>query len=230
MARGDQIYAMREWIGISSVYEHHGIDCGDGTVIHYRKTDTAEVARTSIALFGQGKPITIKVQPVALLPDTVVERAESRLGEQRYDLLTNNCEHFATWCKTGRNESEQLAGFGLQLDRLQGVDLRRLIEGTTRDRSPEAAIALFHQALGDIAGAHRTLQTQYQRAKQDADTWQRVAQTALDQGREDLARAALHRKVTAKKKMNTFTQHLAELVEVQLTLEQNRRLSEQKLR
>ncbi|MGD1907987.1 MAG: lecithin retinol acyltransferase family protein [Leptolyngbyaceae cyanobacterium] len=214
MARGDQVYVMREWIGISSVYEHHGIDCGDGTVIHYRKTEMAQVSRTSMALFGQGNPISIKVQPLAFLPEHVVERAESRLGEQRYDLLTNNCEHFATWCKTGRNESEQLAGFGLQLDRFKLKDLRRLIEGTSRDRAPETAIALFQQALGDISGAHQTLQKQYQRAKDDANTWQRVAQTALNRGREDLARAALHRKVQAKKRMDTLTQQLAELVEV----------------
>ena len=34
MAKGDQIYVMRELLGIPSIYEHHGIDCGDGTVIH----------------------------------------------------------------------------------------------------------------------------------------------------------------------------------------------------
>lgn len=229
MARGDQVYVMRPWIGLASVYEHHGIDCGDGTVIHYRKTGAAAVSRTSMALFDQGQPITIKRQPVAFLPDAVVERAKSRLGERRYDLLLNNCEHFATWCKTGRNESEQVAGFGFQLDRFKGVNLRRLIEGTTRDRSPEDAISLFKQALGDISGAHHTLQTQYQRAKHDADTWQRVAQTALNRGREDLARAALHRKVKAQKKMDMLTQQLTELVEVQLTLEQSRRQSEQGL-
>jgi hypothetical protein len=183
MARGDQVYVMRPWIGISSVYEHHGIDCGDGTIIHYRKTDTAEVARTSRECFSRGKPVSLKHQSVAFLPDSVVERAESRLGEQQYDLLTNNCEHFATWCKTGRNESEQLAGFGLQLDRFKGVDFRQLIEGMARDR-PDA-LALFQQAQGDISGAHRTLQAQYQRAKKDVDTWQRVAQTALTQSRED---------------------------------------------
>ena len=32
----------------------------------------------------------------------------SRLGEQNYNLLFNNCEHFATWCKTGRHSSGQV--------------------------------------------------------------------------------------------------------------------------
>ena len=37
-----------------------------------------------------------------------LRRAMSRLGEQNYNLLFNNCEHFATWCKTGRHRSEQV--------------------------------------------------------------------------------------------------------------------------
>jgi hypothetical protein len=31
-----------------------------------------------------------------------------RIGEQRYNLLFNNCEHFAHWCKTGRHRSAQV--------------------------------------------------------------------------------------------------------------------------
>ena len=37
-----------------------------------------------------------------------VERAYSRLGERKYDLLTNNCEHFAVWCRTNISESRQV--------------------------------------------------------------------------------------------------------------------------
>ncbi len=38
----------------------------------------------------------------------VVERAKSRLGEAQYDLKSNNCEHFAIWCKTGISQSKQI--------------------------------------------------------------------------------------------------------------------------
>ncbi|MGF1520804.1 MAG: lecithin retinol acyltransferase family protein [Leptolyngbyaceae cyanobacterium] len=229
MALGDQVYAMRELGGIPGVYEHHGIDCGDNTIIHYYKEGTATITRTPRPIFARGGRIFIKYQAVAFLPPIVVQRAESRLGEQRYDLLTNNCEHFATWCKTGRKESEQLAGFGLQLDRWKLPEIRRLIEGTARDRTPEEAITLFHQALTDVSSAHQTLKHQYNQAKQDIDTWQRVAQEALKRDREDLARAALYRKVEAHKKADTLTEQLAELVDVQLTLERNRRFSESQL-
>lgn len=37
-----------------------------------------------------------------------VKRAESRLGEDEYNLLFSNCEHFAIWCKTGLHESKQI--------------------------------------------------------------------------------------------------------------------------
>lgn len=31
----------------------------------------------------------------------IVSRAKSRLGEQEYSVVFNNCEHFATWCYNG---------------------------------------------------------------------------------------------------------------------------------
>ncbi len=41
-------------------------------------------------------------------PKETVERALSRVGENKYNLLLNNCEHFAIWCKTGVSESYQV--------------------------------------------------------------------------------------------------------------------------
>ena len=40
--------------------------------------------------------------------DIVVERAISRLGEKKFCISNNNCEHFAMWCKTGISSSEQV--------------------------------------------------------------------------------------------------------------------------
>ena len=40
--------------------------------------------------------------------DTVVENARSKIGEKKYNPFTNNCEHFAMWCKTGRSSSDQI--------------------------------------------------------------------------------------------------------------------------
>jgi len=35
-------------------------------------------------------------------------RARSRLGENDYRLLTNNCEHFYNWCLSGVSRSAQV--------------------------------------------------------------------------------------------------------------------------
>ena len=38
----------------------------------------------------------------------VIHRARSKLGEKKYCPFTNNCEHFAMWCKTGKSSSDQV--------------------------------------------------------------------------------------------------------------------------
>lgn len=107
MARGEHIFIDHH------VFTHHGIDCGDGTVIHHtggllQKFD-AVIARTSLDTFASGKQIFVQGYSSShASPDIVVQRAESRLGKANYDLFKNNCEHFATWCKTGKKRSEQV--------------------------------------------------------------------------------------------------------------------------
>ena len=41
-------------------------------------------------------------------PEETVERAKSRIGERKFVLPANNCEHFALWCKTGVRQSYQV--------------------------------------------------------------------------------------------------------------------------
>jgi hypothetical protein len=106
MARGDHIYVHR--LG----FTHHGIDLGDGTVVHYsgelfEKSD-AVIRQTSYDNFARGASVQIRPYGVAEAPEVVVDRAMSRVGENRYNCIFNNCEHFATWCKTGHHRSEQV--------------------------------------------------------------------------------------------------------------------------
>lgn len=222
MARSDQIYVMRPLVGVHGVYQHHGIDYGDGTVIHYRKMgDEAQVERTSLETFSWGNPI-YPVYPVeADADDVVIARAESRLGERQYDLFFNNCEHFATWCKTGRRESAQLASFGLDRDQINGPTFRRWAERTSQNQTPEQALLLFHKAIGDIAIAYQSALTAQQTAQHDIDTWHKVAERALTEQRDDLARAALHRKRAAQGQVDTLTQQLHDLVALELSLQRN---------
>lgn len=229
MARGDQIYVMRPLMGMQGVYEHHGIDCGDGTVIHYRKTDTATVSRTSMASFANGSPVFVKRPGVAFIPDLVIERAESRLGEQCYSLLSNNCEHFANWCKTGRNESQQLANYGLTSAWVSTLDSQRLIRSIAQDAEPASSLALFTEAQHNLAIAQKRLQSQYQQAQQEMNTWHRAAQLALKQGKEYLARAALERKVKFKRQSADLKAKLDQMVELEATLNRNSRTLRQRI-
>lgn len=224
MARGDQVYVYREVVGIP--YEHHGIDCGDGTVIHYSKVGEAEVSRTSRATFARGKTIYTKSQPTAFIADVVIERAESRLGERQYDLFFNNCEHFANWCKTGRSECLQLDNFGLRLGQVKLPQASELARRAAQEESPERTIQLFEEALSNIVIATQTLLPQYKAALKDTLSWHQVAQAALKKNREDLARAALRRKVDAKKMAVSIKQKLNQLSELQLSLEQNQAIAQ----
>ncbi|MEM8808390.1 MAG: lecithin retinol acyltransferase family protein [Cyanobacteria bacterium P01_G01_bin.38] len=227
MARGDQVYVMRDLMGIP--YEHHGIDCGDGNIIHYRKVGEATVSRTSYEAFARGNPVYPYPQSVSFIVEVVIERAHSRLGEQQYDLFFNNCEHFANWCKTGRNHSKQLSHFGLHLGQIKLPQVSKLAEQAARDEAPAEALALFEKALGNLAIATQTLLPDYEQTQTDIQTWQRVAQRALEKGREDLARAALHRKVEAKKKATSLKQQLSELSDLQLMIEQDQTIAQARL-
>jgi len=44
-------------------------------------------------------------------PKQVLERAKSRLNEQKYNPFQQNCEHFATWCKVGEKSCSQILPF-----------------------------------------------------------------------------------------------------------------------
>ena len=91
------------------LFNHHGIDLGDGTVAHY--LEGREILRSPLEEFGQGQPLKVISHVEASPVGVTLRRAMGRLGEQDYNLLFNNCEHFATWCKTGRHRSEQVDSF-----------------------------------------------------------------------------------------------------------------------
>lgn len=94
-------------------YTHHGIYVGDGRVVHYaglsRSWRSGPVEEVSLAEFACGREIRVRTcDNPQFEPGEVVARARSRLGEDRYQILANNCEHFCEWCLRGRNRSSQV--------------------------------------------------------------------------------------------------------------------------
>lgn len=94
-------------------YTHHGIHVGKGRVVHYsglsRGWRGGPVEEVSLAEFARGRPVRVRVHVDARFDrDAVVARAQSRLGEDRYRALSNNCEHLCEWCIYGENRSRQI--------------------------------------------------------------------------------------------------------------------------
>ena len=119
--RGDHV-AWHTWYAIW----HHGIvvdipDSGRAlTVIHYNggitkldghfasvRLETIDVDPTKEDVYRVDYPAADRC-PV----EAVIQRACERLGEAKYNPLTNNCEHFARWCKTGHAECGQVRKCG----------------------------------------------------------------------------------------------------------------------
>ncbi len=117
MARGDHLVVQGRFAGIA--FEHHGIDMGDGTVVHLAPEEGARVAwrdngdafcvrRDSLESFCNGRTPRLATHENSLDAEAIAARAESLIGKSGYGLLDNNCEHFATYCCTGVSSSRQV--------------------------------------------------------------------------------------------------------------------------
>jgi len=93
-------------------YLHHGIYVGDGRVVHYAGLAyglyQAPVEEVSLAQFARGRGIWARWRRPAFERSEIVRRARSRVGEARYRILHNNCEHFCEWCVHGEARSYQI--------------------------------------------------------------------------------------------------------------------------
>ncbi len=67
------------------------------------------VEEVSLEAFAQGRPVfLIRHADTCRDPAEVIHHARSRLGENRYSVWTNNCEHFCEWCLHGEPRSFQV--------------------------------------------------------------------------------------------------------------------------
>lgn len=121
--RGDHIRVYR--IG----YCHHGVFVSNDEVIHFSSTDDdsildwskARVLKTTLAEFLRGGTVEVKIYDSAerkkLYPvDDIVEYARDCLGETGYNLIFENCEHFANECTIGEHRSKQVETVGTVLN------------------------------------------------------------------------------------------------------------------
>lgn len=119
---GDHI-VQRGAFGIKDL-THHALYIGDGLVLHYYGNPYIHPG-----LFSKFS-CSIRIDPITVLnkrakhanamyivqthphqqfdSDVVVKRGLVRLGEQDYNLFTNNCEHFVNWAIDDKHHSHQV--------------------------------------------------------------------------------------------------------------------------
>jgi len=168
--RGDHV-AWHKWYALW----HHAIvvDVPDGggtlKVIHYN----GDIVKVD-GHFASIREETLEVNPVKddfyridySLGDVypvkkVIERARSRLGEAKYGPLSNNCEHFARWCKTGRAECGQVQTFKERLGLAYQTAVTKAtqeaaadgIEAVVVGQLSRAAFGGIRQRAGQVFGA-----------------------------------------------------------------------------
>ncbi|CAH3043926.1 unnamed protein product, partial [Porites evermanni] len=119
----------------------------------------------------ENEPVYVIKHDRCFDPETVVSSAKSKLGERKYHPVTNNCEHFALWCKTGISSSEQVNNvkdaFKTRVNDVKDTLLRALLQEIVTETSVVkesvggleiAAVFEVVSAVYDISCAHKDKQ------------------------------------------------------------------------
>lgn len=101
--------------------EHYGVYDGNGGVYHFvgENIYNVYVRYSTIEEFeNEGTAFIDSSYERAFSPEEIIRRAQSKLGSSLggYDLYSNNCEHFASWCVTGVRRSRQTGHYNREDD------------------------------------------------------------------------------------------------------------------
>lgn len=103
-------FVIRVWAG---VFWHYGVlfmgESGQWVVIEYAgKRRGGMIVMTPFAEFVRGRRWERVRYWGEDSPEIVARRALLQVGKCCYHVSRNNCEHFASWCATGRAHSVQV--------------------------------------------------------------------------------------------------------------------------
>ena len=102
------------------LFYHHGIYIAESEVIHFSSEDDDDilgtsnfVIKTTLDDFLRDGEVEVKVYTQRELPDLfpvkeIMNYARASLGVSGYNLVFNNCEHFANTCTLGVHHSQQV--------------------------------------------------------------------------------------------------------------------------
>lgn len=119
-------------VQIQSIY-HHGIYIGNDEVVQFglltdmiRPKEEVKVLKSSIEEFLQGGFLEVRVydrkeKKIKNDNQKIIEIALSKLGEGGYDIVHNNCEHFANFCVFNKKESQQVDNIREEIRKKLGI-------------------------------------------------------------------------------------------------------------
>jgi hypothetical protein len=132
------------------LYTHHGIHISEDEVIHFSSEDDDNLAgtdnkvlQTNLDGFLRGGKLEVKIYTEEEIEDlyhadAIVSWARACLGDDGYNLVFNNCEHFANYCTLGRHHSHQVSktlGGGVIMGWLGDIGRAIFGGGSSRDSS-----------------------------------------------------------------------------------------------
>ena len=95
-------------VSIGNNMHHYGIYVSDSCIIQYGKAsdifqDSSEVSVLvgTIKEFVGNKYIEVRENS----KEKIIKKAKERIGEKKYNILNNNCEHFVNECVFNKHES-----------------------------------------------------------------------------------------------------------------------------
>lgn len=108
-----------DWIRVKIEFSfHHALYISDEEVLHYCSPEGYSIFNphltfqsTSLQIFSNNNPIEIRSftaeeNLIKNIPEKVIEKALSLVGESEYDIYFNNCEHIINECFFNKRESE----------------------------------------------------------------------------------------------------------------------------
>ncbi len=119
-------------VQIQSIY-HHGIYIGNDEVIQFglpidmlRPKEEVKVLVSTVEEFLQGGFLEVRVfdrkeRKLKNEDSQIVEIAKSKIGEGGYDIVHNNCEHFANFCIFNKKESKQIDDIRSEIRKKLGI-------------------------------------------------------------------------------------------------------------
>jgi hypothetical protein len=142
-------------------YTHHALyvgenERGEPLVAHYAGWVDGfrggPLTLDNLDVFSEGKNIHVRLYPNRKhRPEDSVERVLQRLGEDQYDVHTNNCEHLCHWAIMGDHRSKQVDWVNTVLGAIH-PGLEAASKGVSTLRQPKQYAATApKKAVGSIA-------------------------------------------------------------------------------